>query len=741
MSKQLRAHNIGSKRKQLRIGLVASLALGTLSISGIAWADNAAATPEPLPEIVVHSSAYPHGLSGLAIPTQMLLGKDLTDRPQGNVGSLLSTEAGISSSSFGPGAGRPVVRGDSGERIRILQNGTSTQDVSSSSPDHPVTVDPSLLDLAEVIRGPASLMYGTNAIGGLVNLADGRIPATMPSGPVSGLVETRGNSADLERAGVARFEIPAGPFAIHLDAASRKTDDIYIPGFARTEEIRRGGGRLDHHGLVDHHEHGDEDLNHLEDDHPGEDSHYEHDHDDHDSDEGAINEPRKTLPFSATQTNSATAGASYILDGGYVGASVGTNQQVFGVPNGGEDISIDSKSDRYEMRGSVPTGDGLIESFSFNLAGTDYKHTEFEGDDVGTVFTNKGFEGRLELKHARLGDLKGVWGYQLQDSDFEAIGAEAFQPPTDATTNSGFIYEEYELSKTLALQASSRLDFASLSTSGLADGRVADNEIDNTNGSQSFGLLWRPNSSYSGLISFAHTERSASGQELFANGPHVATAAYEIGDPDLKTERANGIDISIRKHDGFFRGSLGAFYNQVDNYISLNRGINLDAKHSEEHLDDLPIYLFQNNDATFLGFEMKGAVHFIDNSGENLSIDIQPDYVHAQNRDLDTPLPRITPFRIRSGINYYRENLFRIRLEAQNVLRQERTAFMESETPGYTMLNLMISKEIPIKSSVAELFLRGTNLLNETAREHTSFIKDIAPLPGASVSAGVRFRF
>lgn len=739
MSQRSRIAKIKFKLNNMHIALSASLALGILCIcleADIARAEDPADTSEPLPEIVVHSSAYPHGLSGLAIPTQMLLGKDLTDRQQGNIGSLLSTEAGISSSSFGPGAGRPIVRGDSGDRIRILQNGTSTQDVSSSSPDHPVSVDPSLLDLAEVIRGPASLMYGTNAIGGLVNLADGRIPATMPSGPVSGLVETRGNTADLERAGIARFDIPAGPLAIHLDAASRKTDDIYIPSFARTEEIRRGGGSLIQHDMNEHHAHGDENIPSSEDDH----SEVDH-HEDHGSEDGITNEPNKRLPFSATQTNSATAGASYILDGGYIGAAIGTNQQMFGVPNGGDDISIDSKSDRYEMRGSIPTGDGLIESVSFNLAGTDYEHTEFEGDDVGTVFKNNGFEGRLELKHTRIGALKGVWGYQLQDSNFEAIGAEAFQPPTDATTNSGFIYEEYELSKTLALQASSRLDLASLSTSGLDNGRVAANEIDNANGSQSLGLLWRPNSSYSGLISFAHTERSASGQELFANGPHVATAAYEIGDPNLKSERANGVDISLRKNDGYFRGSLGVFYNQVDNYISLNRGINLDAKHSEEHLDELPIYLFQNNDASFMGVEMKGSLHFIDNSGEKLSIDIQPDYVHAQNRELDAPLPRITPFRIRSGINYYNENLLRIRLEAQNVLRQERNAFMESETPGYTMLNLMISKEIPIKSSVAELFIRGTNLLNETAREHTSFIKDIAPLPGASVSAGVRFRF
>lgn len=698
----------GFIRKNSRLAFAASLSLSYTCFVAMPQAaiadDTTGSALEALPEIVIHSSAYPHGLSGLAVPTQMVIGKELTDRPQGNVGSLLSTEAGISSSSFGPGAGRPIVRGDSGDRIRILQNGTGTQDVSNTSPDHPVSVDPSLLDLAEVIRGPASLMYGTNAIGGLVNLADGRIPASMPAGPVSGMVETRSNSADLERAGVARFEIPAGPLAIHLDAASRKTDDIYIPGFARTEDLRAESGQIDP----------------IKSDH---------------------SEPKKELPFSATQTTSATAGASYILDGGYIGASLGTNQQNYGVPNGEEDVSIDSKSDRYEMRGSVPTGSGLIESLSFNLAGTDYKHTEFEGAEIGTVFTNKGFEGRLELKHAKFGGLKGVWGYQLQDSDFEAIGAESFQPPTDATTNSGFIYEEYELTKTLALQASSRIDFSSLSTSGLDDGRVAASDINNTNGSQSFGLIWRPNSSYSGLISLAHTERSASGQELFANGPHVATAAFEIGDPNLKTERSNGIDLSLRKHDGFFRGSIGAFYNQVNNYISLNRGLNIEALDSDEHLEDLPVYLFQNNDATFMGFEMKGSLHFIDNAGETLSLDIQPDYVHAQNRELDAPLPRITPFRIRSGINYYRENLFRIRLEAQNVLQQERNAFMESETPGYTMLNLIVSKEIPIRSTIAELFLRGTNLLNETAREHTSFIKDIAPLPGASVSAGVRFRF
>jgi iron complex outermembrane receptor protein len=640
-----------------------------------------------LDKVVVESSALQDTLFNSAQSVSVMTGIDLDEKARNNLGDTLAEEPGITSSSFGPGAGRPVIRGIGGERIRILENGVGTLDISSVSPDHAVTVESTLVDRIEVVRGPASLLYGTSAVGGVVNVFDNRIAEKMLDEPISGTAEIRGESVDRTRAGILSLDAPAGPFVFHVDGFTRRSDDYDIPGFARTAQQR-------------------------------------------DSREIEYPEPKGEVPFSATESDNITLGSSYIFDKGFVGAAVSEFNTNYGVPNGEPDVSVDARRQRIDVRAGVRETGGFVESLTTRMGIVDYDHTEYEGSEEGTKFRQNGFDGRLDLTHREVSSVRGAWGLQLQDSSFEAIGEEAFQPPTDTTTYSLFGLEELLVSDTLTLQLGGRYDWNRASTSGFETGSEDNLDVDLNTFSQSAGAVWDFIPDYALALSVAHTERAPTGQELFANGPHVATGAYEIGDADLGIERSLGTDLTLRKKEGTVRGFVGAFYNRFWDYISL-------SPNGEEE-DDLPVYTFQAVDADFYGFESQVALFLVDRPGEEFSFDIQPDYVWAQDRDKDESLPRITPFRLKLGTTYYNKDILRARLELQQVFAQNRTAEFETSTDGYTMLNLYLSKEL---GSNVELFVRGSNLLSEKARNHVSFIKDVAPLPGASAMAGVRVRF
>jgi iron complex outermembrane receptor protein len=640
-----------------------------------------------LDKVIVESSALRDTLFNSAQSVSVMTGIDLDEKARNNLGDTLAEEPGITSSSFGPGAGRPVIRGIGGDRIRILENGVGTLDISSVSPDHAVTVESTLVDRIEVVRGPASLLYGTSAVGGVVNVFDNRIAEKMIDKPLTGTAEIRGESVDRTRAGVLSLDAPAGPFVFHFDAFKRRSDDYDIPGFARTAQQR-------------------------------EDSEIEYP------------EPRGEVPFSATDSDNITLGTSYIFDKGFLGAAVSEYNTNYGVPNGEPDISIDAKRQRIDVRGGIRETGGFIESATTRMGIVDYDHTEYEGAEAGTKFRQNGFDGRIDLTHKEISSIRGAWGLQLQDSSFEAIGEEAFQPPTDTTTYSIFGLEELLVSDDVTLQLGGRYDWNQASTDGFTGGNEDNFDVDLNTFSQSAGAVWDFVPDYALALSVAHTERAPTGQELFADGPHVATGAFEIGDADLGIERSLGTDLTLRKKEGKIRGFVGAFYNRFWDYISLNP--------TGEEEDDLPVYAFQAVDADFFGFESQVALFLVDRPGEEFSFDIQPDYVWAQDRDNDESLPRMTPFRLKLGTTYYNKDLLRARLEVQQVFAQNRTAEYETSTDGYTMLNLFLSKEI---GENLELFVRGTNLLSEKARNHVSFIKDVAPLPGASAMAGVRVRF
>ncbi len=650
----------------------------------------ASSTDYRLEELVIESSPLEQTLFESAQPVSVLSGTDLDLRAQTSLGDTLASEPGVSSSSFGPAAGRPVIRGLGGDRIRILENGVGTQDVSNSSPDHAVTIESSLVDKIEVIRGPASLLYGTSAVGGIVNVFDNRIPEKLPDAPITGSLEARGESVSSGRSGLMNVTAPLGPIAIHVDGFKRRTDDIRIPGFARTESVQES----------------------TEIDYP---------------------EPRGKIPFSDSEASSLTLGSSYIFDKGFVGAAVSELNTDYGVPNGEENISIDARRRRVDVRGALRETGGFIESITTRMGITDYSHTEYEDTEAGTRFDQNAFEGRVDMKHSPISSISGSWGLQLQTNDFKAEGEEAYQPPTDTKTYSLFALEEAAVSDSVTLQLGGRVDWSDLDSTGFDPGGDDDLSRFFTTFSQSAGAVWELADPYSLALSVAHSERAPTGQELFTNGPHIATGSFEVGDQDLGIERSLGTDLTLRKTSGTVRGSIGGFYNYFWDYIALNP--------TGETEDDLPVYRYDAVGADFVGIESQIAVFAVDTPGKEVSFDIQPDYVRAKDRDNDNNLPRIPPFRLKTGINFFHEDLFRARFEVQQVFAQRETASFETSTDGYTMVNAYLSKEVEIGETVLEIFLRGNNLLNEKARNHVSFIKDVAPLPGASALLGARVRF
>lgn len=674
--------------------VVVSLLAGLSGVTALAQEEdktNATGREHALSEIVVQSTGVGQTLSDQAQPVTILSRDELDMKAANQIGDTLAAEPGISSSSFGPGAARPVIRGLGGDRIRVLENSVGTNDISAISPDHAVTIESALVDKVEVVRGPASLLYGTSAVGGVVNVFDNRIPEVLPDAPAEGTVEARGDSVSRSRTGLMSVTAPIDNVAVHVDALASKSDDYDIPGYARTAALRESTP--------------------LE-----------------------YPEPKGFVPWSDTQTDVLTGGASYIFDKGFAGASYNDYKTIYGAPNGEEDVSVNAHRRRVDLRGGVRDTGEVIDSATIRAGFVDYHHTEFEGDEAGTLFKNNGVDARLDMKHREILGTKGTWGAQYQGNKFEAVGEEAFQPPGTTDTYSLFALEELPVLEDVTLQAGARYDW----NHTVSDGFAGDSDEDDVTRdfdlfSQSAGAVWDFSRDYSFTWSTAHTQRAPNPQELFADGPHVATGVYEIGDPDLPKERSLGTDIAIRRTSGAFQGSIGGFYNRFWNYIAANP--------TGQTEDDLPVYVFQDVPADFWGFESK-VEYFVDDSvAREISFDFQPDYVWARNRDSKEYLPRIPPLRLKFGANYFHEDLFRVRLELQQVFEQDKVAEYETTTDGYSMLNLYLSKDVEYRGDTYELFVKGTNLLAEKARNHVSFIKDVAPLPGASALAGFRVRF
>ncbi len=658
-----------------------------------------------LDEIVVTASPFARTLFEQAQPVTILTGDRLKLRLESTVGETLGREPGISSTYFGPGASRPIIRGLGDDRIRVLSNGVNMLDVANVSPDHQVTSDPLSIETIEVVRGPATLLYGPNSVGGVVNVIDGRIPTERLGKAVEGRFSGRFGTVDDEISEAGSLNFGFGPIVFHIDGFQRQTQDADIPGFARSERLRRIS--------------------------PEE------------------NEANGVLPNSYVNSEGAAVGGSFIWEGGFIGASYsGVNSNYGTVAE--RDVHIDMAQRRFDARGAFFEPFAGIKAIHYKFAYSNYDHTEFEGPLPGTLFEVEGYDGRVEIVHHKLGLLEGSAGYQIQRSEFSAVGEEAFLPPTTTTIHSGFLFEEIAFDK-VRFQFGARYDHQSNdSTGGLAFGPARSVEFDAISGSA--GIVWTLVDEYAVAFSLAYSERPPTYVELFADGPHVGTGSFEIGNADLGLEKSIGLDLSFRKRLGRVTGAVSLFYNRFTDYIALTPNGAVE--------DGLPVFRYDSVDAGYYGGEAEVIFHLLDpvtpetavtskdgktavtpisRPPQTLDLDFKADTVRTEIRGGGS-LPRIPPFRAQAALNYSRDR-FGARLEGIWAARQNRTAEFELPTDSYFLLNASVSYRVPLGPANLDFYVKGTNLTDAEARLHTSFLKDIAPLPGRGVLFGVKAEF
>jgi iron complex outermembrane receptor protein len=691
-----------------------------------------------LDTIVVTASPIGRSLYEQAQPVNILDGNELRLRLAPTLGETLGQQAGISSSYFGPVSSRPVIRGLADDRVQILSNGNTNLDLSNVSADHAVAVDPLTIDRIEVVRGPAALMYGPNSIGGVVNLIDNRIAEKPLESnalgiPLRGAFSGRYDSVDSSGAGSGMVKFGLGPMIFHLDGFRRNSSDLRIPKETHTAAEK-------------------------------------------------IKEPDNSvsgrLPNSASQSDGGAGGASLVWDEGFFGLSYSGFNSTYGAVRE-RGVLIDLRQRRWDARGSFLAPAKGIKAINYKLSSTDYQHQE-AGDGEFQLFKSRGTMGRLEVVHEKIGLLEGAIGYQMQLSDMSVNSADpghVLLPDSKTRMHSLFLFEEIALDS-IRYQFGARFD-RSIIESGARypnelsgtppDLAVVHHDEDDghehtkTPGrsrefnafSLSGGAVYDINKQYAIALNTGFTQRPPTAAELFSNGPHHATGTYEMGDSNLGLERALTFDLSIRKKTGRVTGSASVFFNHFNRFIALTpTGNRVSDPDSEETMNQ---YQFRATRANLYGAEAEIVFHLLEPTLEEpkgavanaatpqkivqgLHLDVRTDYVRAQDQTTGRSLPRITPLRAQAALVHDWHGL-QSRVETQHVARQNRTAENEERTAGYMLLNASVSYQFKAGPSNMEFYVRGTNLTDRDARLHTSFLKEVAPLPGRGVQVGIRADF
>ena len=656
------------------------LAASTLALAA---QDKPAAAPEKLKTVVVKGTAIGGEVTAVT-PTLILSSADLDRLSQSNIGDLLADLPGVVSSYFGPNAGRPVIRGLDGDRLKITQNGVNSLDASSSSPDHAVSVDPLAIREAQVLRGPAALLYSTSILGGVINLVDARIPDQRLAQRQS--VTGRLGSVDGLRSVGVLAEGSAGSFSYHVDGFDKSTDDLRTPvgRIADTSADNRGAG----------------------------------------------------------------VGFSYLTSNGYIGLSYSGLDSHYGVAE--QDIMIGLEQRRWDLAGKAEVAGSVVRSLAYRVGVADYAHTEFEGGAAASTFSNEGWDGRLDVELVKIGSVEGVVGLQASRFDFGVVGDEAFLPDTRNSAMATFGSFVQTLAADQRLRYGFRIEHAQVDASAWThDGVTTNPPADSASFTPaSFAFAWAKdlNPSWTSTINLTRTERAPNFQELYADGPHVATDVYEVGNRDLGKEQGFGLELELAKVRGAVSGSFSVYYNRFSSFIALQRngfGPNIGGggpDYSSGGADELARYDFVSVPADFFGSEVKVNVQFIDTPVSKFGLEWYGDFVRASNSDTSEALPRISPGRIGVALHGL-ESGWTWRLDATYHLAQNDTAPDETRTAGFTMVGASLTRPFTFDKLSGQFTLRAINLLDQEARNASSFIKGALPMPGRGVEAGLRLNF
>jgi iron complex outermembrane recepter protein len=620
----------------------------------------------------------------MVVPVSVLGGRELSLRRQGTLGETLNGIPGVTATQFGPNASRPIIRGLDGERVRIMQNGVGILDAGSLSFDHAVAIDPLIIEQIDVVRGPAALLYGGSAVGGVVNAIDHRIPKE-PLNGATGRAEARFGGPDSTRNGAAVVDVGNGTFAIHADVYTRETSNLDIPGYAVSKRK----------ALAD----------------------------------GTARTNNGKLGNSSANADGAALGAAWTFDTGYLGISYANMNNNYGVV-AEDNVRIDMDQQRWEMAGEVRELRGPIQKLKLRMAHTDYQHVELEDGEVGTTFKNRGMEGSLEATHVPVAGINGVVGYQFQNTRFQALGEEAFVPNVVTQTQALYVYEELPIDKH-KITFGGRLGETSVNSTADDKFTQAFNNRFNPN-SFALGGLYTIDDAWSATANLSHNERAPSYFELYANGEHVATGQFEVGSVNLDKEVSNGIDAQLKWKANGHSVTLGAYATRFQNFIGLfNTGNVIET----EPGTFVPEAAFQAVPAMFKGLEMEGKFALND----EWTLKMRGDYVHAKDTRNNEYLPRISPLRLGGGLDYRLGN-WNARVDVLRAFKQNDVAENELKTDGYTNLSALLAYKLPVKYHV-ELFAKANNLLNDEIREHASFLKDISPAGSRSILVGARADF
>jgi len=707
-----------------RLRTVSALMLASLC-SGTAMAANttinAATNTAPplehdLEEIIVSGAFEGRKMGETILGATVLTKDDLARQTSGSIGETLRRQPGISSTFFGPGASRPVIRGLGGARIRVLDFGLGSIDASSTSPDHAVAVEPALAERIEILRGTAMLMYGSSAAGGVINVFDGRIPPKEPEGGFNGALRYGHSTVDNSDEATAAFNVTLGTYSdtaivAHGDISWRNSSDYSIPDFAESSTLRS----LEEEAQVGADGHEDEAFGVAEN--------------------------------SATESTAGSLGLSMVFRDGFFGINVKKLNSQYGVPGGHsghegeaetedveteeEAVSIDLDQTRYDIHGELERNFGLFEKAKFRFGYGDYLHTELEGEEIGTVFANKGWESRLDLIEKGGTNWSGATGIQLQYRDFSAIGAEAFVPPTISTQFGLYSVKEFSFGP-WQFEFGGRYEYTK-------------HEADTLNLARTFnGFSFSAGTGYDiseeAFLGFSiyRTERAPATEELFSNGPHLATNAFERGDSALGLETALGIEATYSYATGPFSFVVNGFYTSYNDFI-------YEQEIGEEE-DELSVFQFRSADARYYGLETQIKTHVgtsaIGGLGEiDWHLDGQLDLVRASLRNVsgDSDLPRIPPLSGLLGFEAKAE-LFDLRTELEYSAAQNKIAPFELATKSYLLWNAYLTLR-PFQQKNLAIELRGSNLTNKDARQHTSFLKDLIPMPGRNIKVSLRAEF
>lgn len=648
--------------------------------------------------IVVTASALDQSVDETATPVIALTGDELVHRRQATLGDTLAGQPGVNLDNFGGGAGRPVIRGQTAPRVQVLSDGSNVEDASAISPDHAVTTEPLLLRGIEVLRGPATLLYGGGAIGGAVNLLDDKVPTALPEGGLSGVAEGRLGTADDDRSLVGGLTAGIGPFAFRVEGVHRISDDYRVPerfgedrvhgSYNDTSTFSAGGAYVGANGYLgiaytrQRSEYGLPGHEHeYEDCHPhGTSLHcggHGHDDGDHDHDHG---EEHEDVPF------------------------------------------VKLRSERFDVRGEVRDPLPGIEKVRFRSSFTDYEHDEVEHEEIATTFRNEAQDIRLEVTHAPIAGLRGVIGAQYSNSDFSALGEEAFLPESDTQNTAVFLLETLETGP-VRFELAARQEWQSIRTAQEPARRVEHDPL-----SISGAAVWEIGGGYSVALSLARSQRAPNTQELFARGIHLATNTYELGTPTLGKETAKSVDLTFRKTTGATTFTIGAYHQDFDDYIFAE---------TLDRFEDFRLIRYTAADARFTGIDGEIRHEFAGDFG----VSVFGDYVRAKLQDGLGNLPRIPAGRLGARADG-RWGALSADVEYYHVFEQGKVADFETATPGYDMLNATLAYDLELGPRAdAELFVRATNLTNDLAFNHASFIKEAAPLRGRNFVFGVRTAF